>query len=107
MDKAQVNIYLDTSTRDQLDMLVTATRKQTGQETSRTTIITVLVKEAAARLEAQGDSRKLITMIRNAKGKPTGWRAIYDGHTVGDFDLSDKAGAQLALDRFVYEELSK
>ena len=104
MDKTQLNLYVTTDTRDKLDMLVTLMRKQTGLETSRTTIITVLVEEAAARTEAQ--ALKRIEPIRNGK-KITGWAAYYGDHRIGDFDLMDKDRAQTALDRFVYEELSR
>jgi len=106
MAKEQTNLRLAPSTIDKLDMLVTMMRKQTGLSTSRATIITVLVEEAAARVEAQAQPLKRIEPIRDGK-KTIGWQAVYGDHIVGTFDLRDKDRAQSALDRFVYEELSR
>ena len=106
MARQQINLSLTDDTRDKLDMLVTLMRKSSGLETSRTTIITVLVEEAAARVEAQPQPLKRIEPIRDGK-KTIGWQAVYGDHIVGTFDLRDKDRAQSALDRFVYEELSR
>jgi hypothetical protein len=105
MPREQINLSLSPETRDKLDMLVTRARKSTGLETSRTTIITVLVEAAAARVEAQ--TQKRIEPIRNGK-KITGWAAYYGDHYVTTVDgAGSKDEAQQALDRFVYEELSR
>ena len=106
MARQQINLSLTDETRDKLDMLVTLMRKTSGLETSRTTIITVLVEEAASRVEAQAQPLKRIEPIRDGK-KTIGWQAVYGDHIVGTFDLRDKDRAQSALDRFVYEELSR
>jgi hypothetical protein len=98
MDKAQVNLYLSTGTRDKLDMLVTATRKQTGLDTSRTTIVTVLVEAAASRLkrvERVMDGRKLI-----------GFNGYYGDHQVA-YEEKTEAQAQAKVDQYAHEELSK
>ena len=105
MARQQINLSLTDETRDKLDMLVTLMRKSSGLETSRTTIITVLVEEAASRVEAN-QPLKRIEPIRDGK-KTIGWQAVYGDHIVGTFDLRDKDRAQSALDRFVYEELSR
>ena len=106
MARQQINLSLTDETRDKLDMLVTLMRKTSGLETSRTTIITVLVEEAASRVESQAQPLKRIEPIRDGK-KTIGWQAVYGDHIVGTFDLRDKDRAQSALDRFVYEELSR
>jgi hypothetical protein len=106
MARQQINLSLTDDTRDKLDMLVTLMRKTSGLETSRTTIITVLVEEAASRVESQAQPLKRIEPIRDGK-KTIGWQAVYGDHIVGTFDLRDKDRAQSALDRFVYEELSR
>ncbi len=105
MARTQINLSITDETRDKLDMLVTMMRKQTGLETSRTTIITVLVEEAASRVEAN-QPQKRIEPVRDGK-KLIGWQAVYGDHIVGTYDLRDKDKAQQALDRFVYEELSR
>lgn len=108
MARQQINLSLTDETRDKLDMLVTLMRKTSGLETSRTTIITVLVEEAASRVEAQPQPLKRIEPIRNQKNRLIGWRATYGGHLVGTFDgAGSKPEAEQALDRFVYEELSR
>ncbi len=105
MARNQINLSITDETRDKLDMLVTLMRKSSGLETSRTTIITVLVEEAASRVEAS--QLKRVEPIRDGK-KLIGWQAVYGDHIVGTFDgAGSKPQAEQALDRFVYEELSR
>lgn len=108
MARQQINLSLTDETRDKLDMLVTLMRKTSGLETSRTTIITVLVEEAHARVEAhQPGQEKRIEPIRDGK-KITGWRAFYGDHYVTTVDgAGSKDEARRALDAYVYEELSR
>lgn len=93
-----LNVYVSGDTLIRLDQLVTNAR-MAGNDSNRSQAVSSLINQAYANL-------KRIEPIRAGK-KLVGWRAFYGDHIVGDFDLMDKQGAQQALDRFVYEELSK
>ncbi len=94
-----LNVYVSGDTLIKLDQLVINAR-MAGNDSNRSQAVSSLITQAYANL-------KRIEPIRNAKGRTVGHRAMYGDHIVGDFDLMDKDGAQLALDRFAYEELSR
>jgi hypothetical protein len=72
---------------------------QLGNGATLSSVVGNLLIKAHAQL-------KRIEPIRSGKSI-VGWRAMYGDHCVGEFDLVDKQGAQLELDAYVYEELSK
>lgn len=90
-------------TQDAIDELEALSANDTHKY-NETSVIEALIHQAYAKRDA---NLKRIEPIRNAKGRTVGHRAMYGDHCVGEFDLMDKDGAQLALDRFAYEELSK
>ena len=99
MARLQTNLSLTEDARIKLDQLVVSQRKTSGDESSRSQVVSTLIECAYANL-------KRIEPLRSGK-KIVGWRAMYGDHTVGEFDLLDKPQAQKALDAYVYEELSK
>lgn len=98
MAREQFNVSLPSEVKAMVSELCQTERG----ELSQTALIEKLIRDAYAKMQPQ----KRIDPIRDAKGRTTGWRAIYIDHTVGEFDLLDKAGAEKALDAYVYEELS-
>lgn len=89
--------------QDALDELEALSANETHRY-NESSVIEMLIRDAYAK---RADQLKRIDPIRDAKGRTVGWRAIYIDHTVGEFDLLDKAGAVKALDAYVYEELSR
>ena len=89
--------------QDALDELEALSANDTHKY-NESSVIEALIHQAYAQRD---DHLKRIEPLKSAKGKTIGWVALYGDFRVGEFDLLDKAGAQAALDAYVYKELSR
>lgn len=94
------SFYIGADTLIKLDQVAIAARRSDGSDANRSTVVEQLINQAYTNL-------KRIEPIKNGN-KTVGWAAYYGAHCVGEFDgAASKPAAQLALDAYVYEELSR
>lgn len=100
MAKLQTNLSLSEDTRTKADQIMIVRRSASGQNITRSELVTELVDQAYAslkRIEAHREGSKTV-----------GWDMFYGDFHVGYVDgVGNKAQAQSQLDSWVREELSK
>lgn len=101
MANEQINIRLSPEVINMMNGLCITDRGKI----ERGALIEALVREKWA---AVMQPQKRIEAVRDAKDKLIGWRGLYGDHEVCMFHgAGSRREAEMALDAFVYEELSK